>query len=146
MNPATRKAEQQQELDSLSRRNLKTARAYRMRLTFQELFAQPDGGAGEAFLKRWSYWATHSRWEPMIKAAKTIKGHWGGVLNWFESRLTTGFLEGPNSLVQAARGAGAGIPDEPEPDHDGRSGWWETSFQLTHMKQRGTLFNHYHLP
>jgi transposase len=108
MNPTTLKAEQRQKLDSLPEHNLKTARAYQMRLTFQELFEQADRSAGEAFLQRWYYWATHSRLEPMIKAAKTIRAHWEGVLNWFESKMTTGFLEGLNSLVQAAKARARG--------------------------------------
>lgn len=108
MNPPGLTPEQEQELDALSRRHLRTARAYQMRLTLQELFAQPDRAGGEAFLKRWYYWATHSRLEPMIKAAQTIKAHWEGVLNWFENKLTTGFLEGLNSLVQAAKARARG--------------------------------------
>ncbi len=72
-------------MDSLAGHNLKTARAYQIRLTLQELFEQPSRKAGEAFLKRWYFWATHSRLEPIIQAAKTIKRHWEGVLNWFDS-------------------------------------------------------------
>lgn len=79
-----------------------------MRLSFQELFTQPSRIAGEAFLKRWYFWATHSRREPMIKVAETIKVHWGGVLNWFDSKMTTGYLEGLNSLVQAAKSRARG--------------------------------------
>ncbi len=52
-NPATLSIAQQETLDSLSQRHLKTSRAYQMRLGFQELFTQPDRAAGEAFLKRW---------------------------------------------------------------------------------------------
>jgi transposase len=44
----------------------------------------------------------------MIKAAQTIKAHWDGVLNWFESHLTTGLLEGINSLLQAAKARARG--------------------------------------
>jgi len=69
----------------------------------QELFAQPNRQAGKAFLKRWYFWATYSRLQPVIQAAKAIKRHWEGVLNWLGSRLTLGFLEGINSLVQAAK-------------------------------------------
>jgi len=64
--------------------------------------------AGEAFLKRWYFWATHSRLEPIIQAAKTIKRHWEGVLNWFDSLITMGLLEGFNSLIQAAKARARG--------------------------------------
>ena len=87
--------------------NLKTMRAYQIRLNFQELWLQPPDQA-EAFLKKWYFWATHSRLEPVKEAAYTIKRHWDGVLNWFESRINNGILEGFNSLVQAAKARARG--------------------------------------
>ena len=90
-------------MDSLTAHNLKTARAYQIRLTLKELFEQPNREAGEAFLKRWYFWATHSRLGPIIAAAKTIKRHWEGILNWFDSLITIGLLEGINSIIQAAK-------------------------------------------
>lgn len=82
--------------------NLKTAKAYQIKLTFQELYEQPRERA-EEFLKRWYFWATHSRLQPMIEAARTIKRHWDGVLGWFRYGITNGVLEGINSLIQAAK-------------------------------------------
>ena len=107
-NPTGLTVRQHAKLESLGSHNLKTARAYQMRLTLQELFDQPNRDVGEAFLKKWYFWATHSRLLPVIQAAKAIKRHWDGVLNWFESRLTQGFLEGINSLVQAAKAKARG--------------------------------------
>jgi len=73
--------------------NLKTARAYHIRINFQELWNQAPGEA-ETFLKKWYFWATHSRLEPIIDAAKTVKRHWNGILRWFSSRINNGILEG----------------------------------------------------
>jgi transposase len=44
----------------------------------------------------------------MVKAARTIRAHWDGVLRWFTSRLNNGVLEGINSLVQAAKAKARG--------------------------------------
>ena len=55
-----------------------------------------------------TYWATHSRIGPMIAVAKAIKQHWDSVLNWFNSNLTNAFLEGINSLIQAAKSRAKG--------------------------------------
>ena len=90
-----------------SRHTLKTARAYRLKLSFQALFDQGRAGA-EQFLKEWYFWATHSRLEPMIKVAKTIMAHKEGVLRWFESKVNNGLLEGINSLIQAAKAKARG--------------------------------------
>ena len=56
-----------------------------MRLAFQELYAQPANNA-EAFLKKWYWWATHSRLPPMIATARMVKRHWSGILRWFSSK------------------------------------------------------------
>jgi transposase len=93
--------------ESLKNMNWRTIRATHLKINFQERYAQPKEAA-EKFLKKWYFWATHSRIEPMLKAAKTIKRHWDGVLRWFESRLTNGLLEGLNSLVQAAKARARG--------------------------------------
>jgi transposase len=68
-------------LDDLSQSNLKTARAYRIRLAFQELYSQSSGEDAEAYLKKWYFWATHSRLPPIIEAAKTVKRAGFGNLN-----------------------------------------------------------------
>lgn len=91
----------------LKKLNLKTMRAYHIRLNFQELWNQRPENA-EQFLKKWYFWATHSRLEPIKEAAYTIKRHWSGVLRWFESRINNGILEGINSLIQAAKARARG--------------------------------------
>lgn len=82
--------------------NLKTAGAYHLKLIFQEMYRQPPELA-ETYLKKRYFGATHSRLQPMIKAARTIKRHWAGVLRWFKSRINNGVLGGINSLIQAAK-------------------------------------------
>jgi transposase len=99
---------QRDTIESLSRRTLKTARAWQIRLTFQEVYQQPSRQAAEALLKRWYFWATHSRLPPMIDAARTIKRHWDGILRWHDTHIANGILEGINSLVQAAKAKARG--------------------------------------
>ncbi len=107
-NPANLSDRQQATLDSLPTRHLKTARAYQIRLAFQDLYHQPSAEAGAGFLKKWYFWATHSRLAPMIDAARTVKHHWHGILRWFDSRIANGLIEGINSLVQAAKAKARG--------------------------------------
>lgn len=99
---------QQEQLSALRRQHLQTGRAYALRVGLQGLYAQASRECGAEYLKRWYFWATHSRLEPVKKAARTIKAHWEGILNWFASRATTGLLEGINSLVQAAKARARG--------------------------------------
>ena len=87
----------------LSKKNLKSLRALNIRENFQDLYKSGNIEVFEVLLKKWYFWATHSRLEPMKKAAKTIKDHWDGVVRWKESQINNGILEGLNSVVQAAK-------------------------------------------
>ena len=107
-NPTNLSDRQRATLDSLPTRHLKTARAYQIRLAFQDLYHQPSAEAGAGFLKKWYFWATHSRLQPMIDAARTVKRHWDGILRWFDSKIANGLIEGINSLVQAAKAKARG--------------------------------------
>jgi transposase len=107
-NPANLSDRQQATLDSLPTRHLKTARAYQIRLAFQDLYQQDGTEQAAQYLKKWYFWATHSRLEPIIDAARTIKRHWDGILRWFDSKIANGLIEGINSLVQAAKSKARG--------------------------------------
>ncbi|GBE30892.1 transposase [bacterium BMS3Bbin04] len=106
-NPETLKTDQQERLTSLTQYNLKTVRAWHIRLNLRDFWSLPTEEA-EEHLKRWFFWATHSRLEPIIDAAYTIKRHWDGILRFTESKITNGILEGINSKVQIARNKARG--------------------------------------
>jgi len=62
-------------------------------------------------LKKWYFWATHSRIELVIDAARSVKRHRDGILRWFDSGaapgcltrgIANGLIEGINSMAQAA--------------------------------------------
>ena len=94
--------EQQEKVLKLKDTNLKTARAYRMKLSLQELWTKSKLFASFYF-QEWYNWAIRSQLEPMVKVAQTLKKHEPGILRWFVSKMTNGLLEGINSLVQAAK-------------------------------------------
>jgi transposase len=97
-----------QSIESIPKLNLKTMRAYHIRENFQEIYKEETKEGFERSLKRWYFWATHSRIEEIKKAAKTIKRHWIGVLRWYDSKISNGILEGLNSVVQAAKAKARG--------------------------------------
>ena len=101
-------AGQRASLGSLTRLNLKTVRAYQLRLAFQDMYAEPSRWWGEHVLDRWLSWAMRCRLEPMKDAARTIKRHKEGILRWFNSKIANGLIEGINSLVQAAKAKARG--------------------------------------
>ena len=107
-NPDNLSDRQRATLDALPTRTLKTARAYQIRLAFQDLYAEDSPDSAAVYLKKWYFWATHSRLEPVIAAARTVKRHWDGILRWFHSKIANGLIEGINSLLQAAKAKARG--------------------------------------
>jgi transposase len=101
-------AEQDASLLALSKFNLKTARAYHMRLAFQDIYAEPNKWWAEYNFDRWCSWARRCRLEPMKKLALTMRAKRDGILRWFHSRIANGLIEGINSLVQAAKAKARG--------------------------------------
>jgi transposase len=101
---------QKETLDSLtlSNMNLKTMKAYNIRQSFQDIYQSSTKEEFETYLKKWYFWATHSRLDPIIKAAKTIKKHLNGIVRWYESKINNGILEGLNSVIQATKSKARG--------------------------------------
>ena len=103
------KASQQEKLMGLSRMNLKTARAYRLKLALQEVYLQAtDKADAIRLLSEWYRWAVRSRLGPIKEFSKTVKANWAGILNYFDSKLTNAVLESINSIVQSARNRARG--------------------------------------
>jgi transposase len=106
-NPSNLTVKQQEKFESLSGLNLKIARAYRMKLVFQDIYSF-DESLGPQELKKWYGWAIRSQLTPIREFAKTLKKHWDGIVRWFTTKLTNGILEGLNSLIQAAKARARG--------------------------------------
>ena len=83
--------------------HLKSMRAIRIREAFQQIYVADSIDEFKNLLSSWYCWATHSQLPPIIKAARTIKKHWQGVVRWKESQVNNGILKGLNSFLQAAK-------------------------------------------
>ena len=81
---------------------LKTAKAYALKLLFQDFWNCPFKEA-ECFLFDWIRQAKETKLEPLIQVANTILRHWDGIIRWFESHINNGVLEGINNSIQAAK-------------------------------------------
>lgn len=109
-NPGNLTKKQESRLKDLSSYNLKTAKAYKMKLTFQDIYREiRDPEVAEAAINKWLSWATRSRLEPMKKFAQMVKSHFDGIMRYFTSRLTSGAMEGINSRIQEIKRRGRGF-------------------------------------
>lgn len=102
-NPENLTQKQDETLTRLCGYRLKTARAYLLKLALQDVYFAPSREEAEVRLKNWYSWAIRSQIEQVRKVAKTVKNHWNGILSWFNSQLSNGFLEAINGLIQAAK-------------------------------------------
>ena len=101
-NPKNLTEKQAETLSCLKKYDLKTARAYHIKLALARFWDIEDPKESEAYLKKWYFWATHSRLDPVIEVARGIKRYWQGVLNYTRSRITNGVVEGLNSKIKTA--------------------------------------------
>jgi len=100
-NPENLTAKQKKQLETLRFENLKTARVYQMKLTFQDIYRtikEPE--AAKEAIKKWLSWAVRSRLDPIKRFAKMVKTHIKGIMRYFTTRLTSGTMEGLNSRIQ----------------------------------------------
>lgn len=94
--------DQAESLKKLLQINVKTARAYNYVLDLRSFYEMRTGYA-EEYLRTWYRSAIHSHLESIRELAGTIKRHWDGVVRFHETQQTTGFMEGLNSIIQAAK-------------------------------------------
>jgi transposase len=98
-------------LINLSKRNLKTARAYRFKLSLQEIYRDCSYEEAIEQIKKLIGWGQRSRLEPLKAFAKTLKTHFDGVLRYFKSGLTSGVIEGLNTKIQEVKRRSRGFPN-----------------------------------
>jgi transposase len=84
---------------ALRRLHLKTGRAWAIKESLRDLWAYRRRGWAERHRRRWYFWATHSRLEPMRQVAETLRRHLPKVLTYFDHRITNAVSEGLNSKI-----------------------------------------------
>jgi transposase len=84
----------------LKAQNLKTARAWAIKEQLRELWRCADYDQAREHWRRWYFWASHSRLEPVKRIARMIRDHLVNVLTYFEHRITNAAREALNSTIQ----------------------------------------------
>jgi transposase len=89
--------------------DLKTGRAWAIKENLRKLWEYKSLPWAEKYWKKWYFWATHSRLEPVKKAAKTFKDHLYGILNHVHHPITNAAVEGLNSRIETIWKAACGF-------------------------------------
>jgi len=81
----------------------KLGEGYRLKHLFHDFWDIEDKQEAEGYLAFWCDLADESGIFPFKKVVNTIKAHWSGIINYIESRINNGILEGLNSIIQLAK-------------------------------------------
>lgn len=91
------------ERDLLMEMYPKLGEGYRIKELFNDFWEIKDKEEAEGYLAFWCDYAVESGIVPFRKAVNTIKAHWIGIINYIESKINNGILEGINSKIQLAK-------------------------------------------
>jgi transposase len=99
-NPWNLTDKQTSRLSTLERLNLKINRAYLLKEAFRNFWSYSKPGWASKYLKKWFWWATHSRLKPMRDFAWLIRRHEKNILSYFKVPIHNGSVEGLNNKAK----------------------------------------------
>ena len=108
-NPENLSADQSVLLDDLTQTNLMTAKAHQMRLTLQDIYNYAPAVLFKRKILAWCKWIDLCVreygyiFEPMKKAAKTLRKYLDGIVAYKNNRTNNAFMEGLNSVFSAVK-------------------------------------------
>lgn len=112
-NPASWSAVQLNAMHWLQRANLKSARAWRLKMALREVFAKArshnQSELAAADLRAWLSWARRSRLDSFKRLATTLKTHFDAVVRGMLDNRSNAFVEAMNGLLQQAKRAARGF-------------------------------------
>jgi len=99
-NPWNLTRKEKEKLSDLQRTNAQLYRAYLLKETLAQALDYKQPGHARRALEDWLAWASRSKLKPFVKAARTIRKHFDGIVAYFEERLTNGTVEGFNNKLR----------------------------------------------
>lgn len=91
---------QKQKLSEIERSNKPLFRAYLLKETLAAALDYRQPKRAEHALREWLAWASRSRLKPFVKAARTIRKHFDGILAYIKGRMSNGIVEGINNRMR----------------------------------------------
>lgn len=103
------RATKRKEFLPLTRMNLKTARAWRIKEAASRLWNYTYMGVAEKEWKQLLYWISHCRLKPVIAVGKMVRNYFWGILNAIRLKVTNCMLEAKNSRIQKIKNIACGF-------------------------------------
>lgn len=102
----------QEEFEALKAKDLRVCRAWAIKENLRHLWNYRYEANMRKYFKRWYYWATHSRLEPIKKAAKTLKTHLDNIVTYARHRITNALAEGINTKIERIKRMACGFRNQ----------------------------------
>ena len=109
-NPENLTENEQTRLAKIDQKNLRTAKAYQMRLVLQDIYRSPEATTARRRFGVWCRWVRGvARQQPknllraMVRVAEMVEKHLAGILAHWKWGVTNAFLEGLNSVFSATK-------------------------------------------
>ena len=90
----------QPEFKALKAKDLKVCRAWAIKENLRHMWNCRYKANMQKYFKRWYFWATHSRLQPIINAAKMLKTHIDNIVTYAKHRITNALAEGINTKIE----------------------------------------------
>jgi transposase len=95
--------------DRLKSMNLKVGRAWAVGDSLRCLWTYLREGQARRFFRRWFYWASHSRLQPVVKVAQMLRRHIDNIVTYCRHPITNGVAEGLNSKIMTIKRRACGF-------------------------------------
>lgn len=98
-----------EEFEALRTKDLQICRAWAIKENLRHLWEYRYAASMRKYFKRWYFWATHSRLEPIRKAAKTVKAHIDNIVTYARHRITNALGEAINGKIEKIKRMACGF-------------------------------------
>ena len=109
-NPENLTEKEQGRLAGIDHKNVWTAKAYQMRLVFQDIYRSATAAEAKHRFQVWCRWvrmvaaqAPRSYFAAMLGSAKMVLNHLEGIVAHWKDKITNAFMEGLNSVFSATK-------------------------------------------
>ena len=97
------------EFKKLQSLDLKVSRAWAIKENLRNLWDYVYEKCMRNYFHKWYWWATHSRLQPMIDAAKTLHRHLDNIVTYSKHRITNALGESLNSKIEKVKRMACGF-------------------------------------
>jgi len=98
-----------EEFEALRTKDLQVCRAWAIKENLRHLWNYRYEASMRKYFKRWYFWATHCRLQPIRKAAQTVKTHIDNIVTYARHRITNALGEAINGKIEKVKRMACGF-------------------------------------